>query len=236
VKPGTAVDLYNLTLVNDNTVVQRGLQRGNFAINTTGARFAGDHNNVLWDFEGAIQLGRQAGQDVVAGMGTAGLGYNFKCAPWNPTVWVFYDYASGGRSGNTRNTFHQLFPFGHYYLGWADLIGRQNIQDLNAHLYFYPAKWLTCWAQYHRFWLADRTDALYNTAGNVSRLSATGAAGNSVGHEVDFVMNFHLTRSSDILVGYNYFFAGDFIRRTAAPGQTGGFDSSTLFLQYNFRW
>lgn len=236
VKPGTAVDLYNLTLVNDNTVVQRGLQRGNLAINTTGARFAGDANNVLWDFEGAIQLGRQAGDDVVAGMGTAGLGYHFQGAPWNPAVWLFYDYASGGRSGSTRNTFHQLFPFGHYYLGWADLIGRQNIQDLNAHLYFYPAKWLTCWVKYHRFWLADRTDALYNTAGNVSRLSATGAAGNSVGRELDLVMNFHVTRTSDILVGYSHFFAGDFIKRTAAPGQTAGFDASTLFLQYNVRW
>ncbi len=30
--------------------------------------------------------------------------------------------------------------------------------------------------------------------------------------------------------------AGDFIRRTAAPGQTAGFDASTFFLQYNFRW
>ncbi len=235
-KPGTTVDLYNLTLVNNNTVAQQGLQRGNSTINTTGARFAGDMNNVLWDFEGAMQFGTQAARNVVAGMGTAGVGYHFKDAPWNPTVWMYYDYASGGRSGNTSNTFNQLFPFGHYYLGWADLVGRQNIQDLNAHLYFYPAKWLTGWVQYHRFWLADSTDALYNTAGNVSRLRANGSAGNSVGREIDATLNFHLTKQSDILVGYNYFFAGDFIRRSAAPGQTAGFDASTFFLQYNFRW
>lgn len=236
-KPGTTVDLYNLTLVNNNTVVQRGIQRGNLTVNTTGGRFAGDHQGFLWDFEGAVQLGRQAGQNVVAGMATAGVGRQFKDAPWNPTVWMFYDYASGGRTGpGTTHTFHQLFPFGHYYLGWADLIGRQNVHDLNAHLYFYPAKWLTCWVQYHRFWLADKQDALYNPAGNVSRYDPTGAAGSSVGRELDFVMNFHLTRSSDILVGYNYFFAGDFIKRTAAAGQAGGFDASTLFLQYNFRW
>jgi len=235
-KPGTTVDLYNLTLVNNNTVAQQGLQRGNSTINTTGARFAGDRNNILWDFEGAMQFGTQAARNVVAGMGTAGVGYHFKDAPWNPTVWMYYDYASGGRSGNTINTFNQLFPFGHYYLGWADLVGRQNIQDLNAHLYFYPAKWLTCWVQYHRFWLADGTDALYNTAGNVSRLRANGSAGNSVGREVDATLNFHLTKQSDILVGYNYLFAGDFLRRTAVPGQTAGFDASTFFLQYNFRW
>ena len=95
---------------------------------------------------------------------------------------------------------------------------------------------LTVWLQYHRFWLADGRDALYNTAGNVSRLNANGAAGNSVGRELDATLNFHLTKQSDILVGYNYLFAGDFLRRTAAPGQTGGYDASTFFLQYNFRW
>jgi len=235
-KPGTTVDLYNLTLVNNNTVVQRGLQQGNFTLNTTGARFAGDRNNFLWDFEGAIQLGTKATQNVVAGMGTAGVGYQFKDLPWTPTLWAYYDYASGGRSGGNTNTFNQLFPFGHYYFGWADLIGRQNIQDLNAHLYFYPAKWLTGWVQYHRFWLADSQDALYNAAGNATRRSANGSAGNDVGQEIDFTLNFHLSKQSDILVGYNYFFAGDFIRRTAAAGQRDGFDASTLFLQYNFRW
>ena len=235
-KPGTTVDLYNLTAVNNNTVVQRGLQRGNSTVNTTGARFAGDMNNVLWDFEGAMQFGTQAGRNVVAGMGTAGLGYHFKDTLWTPTVWMYYDYASGGQNAGTSNTFNQLFPFGHYYLGWADLVGRQNIQDLNAHLYFYPAKWLTGWVQYHRFWLADSTDALYNAGGVATRRSATGAAGNDVGQELDFTLNFHLNKQSDILVGYNYFFAGDFIRRTGAAGQTGGFDASTFFLQYNFRW
>jgi hypothetical protein len=235
-KPGTTLDFYNLTLVNNNTVTQRGIQRGNSTLNTQGVRFAGDHKNLLWDVEAAAQLGTLGGRDVAAGMGTAGVGYYFKDAPWNPVAWLMYDYASGGGDGSTTNTFHQLFPFGHYYLGWADLIGRQNIQDLNAHLYFYPTKWMTCWVQYHRFWLANGRDALYNTAGNVSRFSPTGSAGVDVGRELDFVMNLHVTKQSDVLLGYSYFFAGDYIRRTAAAGQRDGFDASTFFVQYNLRW
>jgi len=28
-------------------------------------------------------------------------------------------------------------------MGWADIVAQQNIQDINAHLYLYPAKWVT---------------------------------------------------------------------------------------------
>jgi hypothetical protein len=56
-------------------------------------------------------------------MATAGLGSHWTDAPLNPTVWGYYDYASGDDRPNagTFRTFSQLFPFGHYYLGWADL-------------------------------------------------------------------------------------------------------------------
>ena len=123
-----------------------------------------------------------------AGMATTGLGYNFKDALWNPTVWAYYDYASGGgATTGTDHTFNQLFPFGHYYLGWLDLVGRQNIHDLNFHFYLYPTKWVTTWLQFHSFWLADRSDALYNAAGVPIRISPNGGAGSHVGEELDLV-------------------------------------------------
>jgi hypothetical protein len=236
-KKGHAVDLYNIVYSNDNTVAQRGVQRGNFTINTTGARYAGDHEGFLWDVEGAMQLGRQAGNDLVAGMATAGVGYNAKDVAWNPTVWGYIDYASGDRNprGGEVNTFNQLFPFGHYYMGWADLVGRQNIFDLNFHTYLYPTKWLTLNIQYHNFWLASRNDALYNVAGNISRFDPTGGSGRFVGNELDFITNFHITKHSDFLMGYSYLFAGEFLKNTA-PAGTRSSDSSTFFMQYNFRW
>ena len=237
-KKGTTVDLYDLVYVNNNTVAQQGIQRGNFTINTLGGRYAGDQDHFLWDFESALQLGTQAGNRVLAGMATAGLGYHFHCLPWNPTLWQYIDYASGDsnpRAGQV-NTFNQLFPFAHYYMGWADLIGRQNIVDLNTHLYAYPAKWLTLNLQYHRFWLANRTDALYNIAGAVSRFDPTGRAGRDVGHEVDAIGNIHLSKHSDLMVGYSYLFSGRFLERTAPAGQVGGSDSGTFFVMYNFRW
>src|SRR6185436_17507496 len=141
-----------------------------------------------------MQFGQRGANDIFAGAGTVGGGYNFKDAPLNPTFWLCYDFASGDRSPNSGsyNTFNQLFPFGHYYFGWADLVGRQNINDLNAHLFLYPTNWITLWGQYHHFWLDSSRDGLYNAAGNITRRSATGAAGTDVGDEFDIIANFHL--------------------------------------------
>jgi hypothetical protein len=124
-----------------------------------------------------------------------------------------------------------LFPFGHYYFGYLDQVGRQNIQDFNLHLNYFPTHWITGVVQYHRFWLAESEDALYNAAGRPTRQDPTGQAGRDVGQEVDLLMNVHLSAHQDVLVGYSKLYAGDFIRRTGNP------DSPELFYaQYSYRW
>ena len=199
-KAGQSIDAYYLMLDNTSTLTLLDIPRGNFTRHTFGGRYAGVEGNFLFDIEAAMQLGSQNGRDVVAGMSTVGAGYNFKDAPLTPTIWAYYDYASGGNpTSGTAHTFNQLFAFGHYYLGWVDQVGRQNIHDLNFHLYLYPAKWLTTWLQFHSFWLADDRDALYNAGGIPTRRDATGSAGSHVGEELDFVVNFHLTKHLDLL-------------------------------------
>jgi hypothetical protein len=234
-KKGQAIDAYYLMLDNTNRVTQLGIPRGNFTRHTIGARYSGNFErnpNILFDSETAFQFGSQNGRDVFAAMTTQGLGYNLKDAPMSPTAWVYYDYASGGRNGAA--TFNQLFPFGHFYLGWIDQVGRQNIHDLNFHLYFYPNKWITTWLQFHNFWLADRRDALYNAAGNAIRRDPNGRAGSFVGHEIDVVMNFHLSKHLDLLSGYSHLFGGEFLRNTSGPNaaQNAGF----YFFQASYRW
>ncbi len=234
---GQAVDLYYLLLDNTNNVVQQGIQRGRFTRNTFGGRYVGDRDGTyLWDFEGAMQLGSEAGRNVVAGFATAGLGYHWKDTPLNPTVWAYYDYASGDdRPGQgTAHTFNQLFPFGHYYFGWADQVGRQNIHDFNLHTYLYPTKWIQVDLQYHNFWLASARDALYNAGGNAIRCDPTGRAGTHVGQEVDVIVNVHLTQHADFLTGYSYLFGGDFLRRTA--GRNAAVDTSLAYAQLSYRW
>jgi hypothetical protein len=236
----TMVDAYYLMLDNTNPIFTgRGGVKGGQTVHTWGSRSVGQTcDGFLWDFEGMIQGGTNVNQNLFAGAATAGVGWYFKDAPWTPTLWGYYDWASGTSApgtGNYNNTFNQLFPFGHYYFGWIDVVGRRNIQDLNAELTVYPTNWLFAQLQCHNFWLDSARDALYNSAGNAIRQDPTGKAGTSVGTELDFILNFHLDNHQDILLSYSYLFVGDFIITTATtPG--GKDNASALYVQYSFKW
>ena len=236
-KPGTSLDLYYLFLDNTNRANQLGLVRSPVTLHTVGTRWAGDVDaEWLYDVEVAGQFGDRGAQSVRAAMATAGGGYHFKDVPWNPAFWVYYDYASGDNdpARGRYTTFHQLFPFGHYYLGWIDVVGRQNIRDLNFHLHLYPTNWISVWTQYHCFQLDKERDALYNAAGVAIRRDATGRAGRDVGQELDFVVNFHLSPHSDLLTGYSRLWGGNFLKQTA--NDTRAADADLFYLQYSFRW
>jgi hypothetical protein len=234
-KKGQSIDAYYLMLDNANRQQQLGVQRAPFTLHTFGGRLVGNEDQILYDTEAAMQLGTLDKRNVVAGMYTGGLGYWLKDTKWTPTVWAYYDYASGGGADKgTSHTFNQLFPFGHYYMGWIDYVGRQNIHDLNFHLYVYPTKWVTSWVQFHNFWLASPSDALYNAAGNAIRRSATGKAGSHVGQELDLVTNFHLTTHTDLFLGYSYLWGGDFLKNT--DPRNGTQNASFFFIQGSYKW
>jgi hypothetical protein len=206
-----------------------------FNITTMGARDTGTWcDRVTWDYEGMIQVGDFGRESLFAYAYTTGVGYRFADAPWTPHLWLYFDYASGDAGADrdgTYNTFNQLFPFGHYYLGYIDLVGRQNIQDLNVTLNYFPARWITGQIQYHQFWLAQAEDALYSAGGKVERQDPTGRAGRDVGEEIDLLWNFHMTAHQDLLVGYSKLFAGEFIKRTGP-----NVSPELFYLQYTYRW
>lgn len=233
---GELLDFYYLFLNNSNDIQRQDIVQAPLEAHTLGSRWTGDEDGWLWDFEGAVQWGDSAGHDLVAGAGTAGLGRHLKQYRWNPTAWIYFDYASGDSDPNagTAHTFNDLYPFGHYYLGWADLVGRRNIQDLNAHLYLYPTHWMTVWLQYHHFWLAASRDALYSAGGVPLRRDATGQSGSNVGDELDLVVNFHLTSYSDFMFGYSRLFGGGFLENTAGPNAAP--NSDLLFMMYQMKW
>jgi hypothetical protein len=232
---GKEIDAYYFNLDNNNPVASGfgGLVKG-YNVNTVGGRYAGDHNNFLVDCEGMFQFGSYSNQGILAKAFTTGIGYNFKCVPLNPQVWLYYDYASGDPDPgmtNVHRTFNQLFPAGHYYFGYIDEVGRQNINDINGQLVIYPTKWITSYLQYHMFRLDSPKDALYNAAGVPIRIDPTGKAGSDVGDEIDFVTNFHLTNHQDLLFGYSHLYQGDFIRQTGPPGSPDYF-----YVQYTYRF
>lgn len=230
------IDFYYLFLDNANHGTQQNIRVTPYNVHTIGSRYAGDRCNFLWDVEAALQLGDRQQQNIIAGKANVGLGYHFAELPLNQTFWVYYDYASGSKNpnGNTDSTFNQLFPFNHYYSGWIDLVGPQNLHDLNLQYYIYPTNWVTLWAQWHNFWLDSGSDALYNKGGAAFRRSANGTAGTYVGNELDLISTFHVGPHSDIMASYGHLFGGGFLRKTS--GKTGAASSESFDLMYTFRW
>jgi hypothetical protein len=234
-RKGETFDFYILDL-NQARPVAVGANgvKGGFNCYTLGSRWAGDYQHILWDFEGMYQWGDWGrNQEISAGAYTTSMGYHFAQLPMNPQFWIAFDWASGNHDPNGRihGTFNQLFPFGHYYFGYLDLVGRQNIEDFNMQLSLWPTKWCLALLQWHRFWLESARDSLYAASGAPLRTDPTGRAGRDVGDELDFFLNFHLDMHQDLWIGYSKLFAGDFIRRTGPGGSP-----ELFYVQYSFRW
>ncbi|MEB2332225.1 MULTISPECIES: alginate export family protein [unclassified Nitrosomonas] len=235
--PGQVLDLYYLSLIDNRNVSPANITQGNVlqgdsVLHTIGARWVGDYERILYELEGMYQFGKRSHLDISAFSIASGVGYQLPL-PMNPQFWLRYDFASGDKNhrDGRSNTFNQLFPFGHYYFGYIDQVGRQNIHDFNAQFTLHPQPWVTFLGQYHRFYLANKRDYLYNAAGAGTIRDITGQSGRHVGDEIDFTINFHLSRHQDVLLGYSKLFTGEFLKNTRP-----GVSPDLFYAQYNFRF
>jgi hypothetical protein len=234
-------DFYYIRFEEDdlraNPILDSGAHLGSFDANTIGARYQGRCCDWLWEFEGAYQFGDYLALDQTAGFFTIGLGYDFKDLPWKPVFWTYFDWASGDSNptDGDRGTFNQLFPLGHKYMGFMDLVARQNIEDWNFLLTAKPCDKVTLLAWWHIFHLEEARDSLYNAAGGVIRTDATGTSGTDVGQELDFIVQVQMTPHADILFGYSHFFTGDYISDAAVGAQSGN-DADFFYTQFSFKF
>jgi hypothetical protein len=237
-------DAYYLgALADESNVTPFNGERGALQVHTLGIRWQGIRDEWLWEGEAAYQFGvhRDAatGRDVDrnAGMVTAGAGRRFSDLPLEPELWFYFDFASGDpRPGSgSYSTFNQLFPLGHKYFGYMDIVGRQNILDPNVNLKLNLGKRANLLLWYHNFHLASARDALYNAAGTPIRRSPLGTAGRYVGDELDVVLTFVVNPNSDWQFGLSHFWAGPFVQQTATtPAQAE--DGSFFYTQFTVRF
>ncbi len=202
------LDLYWLALDNHGV---------GFLYDTLGARYSSGHNDWLYEAEGAYQFGRNAdGSDHSAGAFTFGLGRAFPCAAWKPTIWAYYDWASGD---DTRgNGYHHMYPLAHKYLGFMDFYGRRNVQDANLLLTMKPHDKIKLLAWYHYFQLQNINDVPYNV--NMSPFAGlpSGSSGSrDLGSEIDLTATWLISPRTNLVFGYSHFFAGDYYGTTNVP-------------------
>ena len=211
------LDLYALGLNNNDGPTQTE----NFV--TYGSRFQGStKSKVLYESEGMIQTGRNdvTGQDITAYAWTTGLGYQIPGLCRKPTLWGFYDFASGDGPGGADNGFNDLFPLGHKYLGFIDAVQRNNIESANLRLTMEPSKKLSLLFWYYNF-QADEP------ASNVLSFGGTPAQdpnASKFGNELDILATYNVGPRSSILGGYSHLWRG-----TKILGDT---DADFFYMQW----
>ncbi len=199
---------------------------------TIGTRYWGSEGDWLYELEAAVQFGKNADNtDHSAGAITAGLGHKFSDAPGAPTVWAFYDWASGDNT--VGNGYHHYEPLGHKYLGFMDLFGRRNIQDFNLQATAKLSDKLDLLIWYHYFRLANGNDVAYNVDMTSFAGLGSGTAGSKdLGHEIDLLVTHVLTPRMTMLYGYSHFFAGAYYD-TSGPTNS---DADFVYIQWHLNF
>lgn len=219
------LDLYWLGIERDPSSERR---------HTAGARLEGGVTSTGWDFdvEAAYQFGHRGRLDLSAFMFAGQLGHSLSRLRTKPRVYLGLDYASGDKDplDGQSGTFDQLFPLGHAYLGFIDLVGRKNIIDFNQGVSFQCLSRATCRADTHFFWRARPADALYDAAGVALRPGALESR-RWTGAEMDLTWHLKLDRHTSLSVGYSHFFPGSFIRES---GSAKDVDFGYVELQYTW--
>ncbi|HEY3394763.1 MAG TPA: alginate export family protein, partial [Lacipirellulaceae bacterium] len=178
-----------------------------FSLHTFGGRVFGSRNNWLYEAEGGVQVGRQSGLGVDhnAGYATVGLGRKYPKLAWQPTIWCYYDYASGNAGGGSFNRFNPLFPLGHKYFGFIDAVQRSNIESPNVLVTAKPGANLELLLWYWHFMANQSGDIVPSIGGTPNQsLSRT-----HLGDELDVTARYWFGPRSNILFGYSHFWRGD---------------------------
>jgi hypothetical protein len=220
-------DFYAIQFNND-------LAPANFEFTTIGGRWLGSKGNLLWELEGGYQFGENTdGSDHQAGFYTAGVGRKWPDHCWKPTLWCYYDWASGGDVRGAVHGFHHLFPLAHKYFGFMDLFGRSNIESPNVQLTLQPCEKIKLLVWYYYLMLENINDTPYNV--NMTPFNTANApASRDLGHEVDLLVTYTLNPRSDIVFGYSHFFPGDYYRET--PGINFQGDADFFYTQFHWNF
>ncbi len=232
--PGVSSDLYYYGLDVDRNVTFNGTT-GEEERHTLGGRLFGKFGDTGfdYDFEGAYQFGEVGGADVSAFMIGSEVGYKFGDFWGAPRVFLGFDYGSGDDApGGDVETFNQLFPLGHAYLGWIDFIGRQNIIDVTPGVTFVPFEKMLVTVQAHFFWRASDDDVIYN-AGGAPRAAAFASDEREVGQEIDLLIKYQWDVHTALFFGYSHLFAGDYLHE-ATPAADEDIDFTYFIFEYTF--
>jgi hypothetical protein len=235
----TKLEAYGLYLKRDGVTFPGVTGAGNERRYTVGARVSSNPKPFDFDVEGDWQWGDFRGENIKAWSIASEGGYTLANVACTPRLFLGFDAASGDRHKNDGNleTFNQLFPTGHIYFGYADLVGRQNIIDLHPGIeatLLQNAKFaqkVGVRAEYHQFWRESASDALYQATGAPLRVGTAATRSTDIGSEIDVMLRWQIDRHWLTYFGYSHVFHGSFIQETG-PAKDVDFTYAAVVLTF----
>ncbi len=235
VLPTTQAGLDLYWLYNDTINQVFDAMLGRDKRHTLGAHVFGkflERYSASYDLEGAWQLGSfGATRDVSAYMLALASRYEFQTVRTTPSVYVAWDYASGsnGATDPRMRTFNQLYPSAQTFLGFAEMIGRQNISDIHGGIDFKPVGNVKAGMDYHFFQRAHNSDGWYDAYGTQRGLSGASSSA-KIGNELDLFLKAYLGRHAIGKFGLSHFNPGRYL--TSATANNSSVEFGYLQIEY----
>jgi hypothetical protein len=127
-----------------------------------------------------------------------------------------------------------LFGTNHRLYGLMDLFGLRNMHIPRLGGSLKPAKDVTVSLEWLGFWLADTADFLYPESApgrNQNGYARNPGFSSYVGNELDLLVNWRVASWGQVQTGYGHFFAGEYIRQSAASAGRDHEDANWVYLQ-----
>jgi len=214
--PHSALEPFVLRRLLPSAAIENGgkVKTGKVQEEAYGVRLRGtDISNFDYRAEAIKEAGTIGRNDINAWAATFGAGYRFASIGWKPRLFAGYDYSSGDKNSKdgTHGTFDTMYPTAHDRFGISDQFGWQNLIATRGGVEFRPHRRLSITGQYLDFWLANATDAVYNTSGGSIVRDTKGTYGTHVGEEFDFYGWYEINREISVGAGVAHLMPGRFL-------------------------
>lgn len=200
------LDLYVLNQTDRKTAVRNELTM-------FGIRIKGEVGPIFYRTENGIQKGSDADGTNLQGYGSQ---YDFEIGAGLNGYKLSFEYAIASEN------YQQLYPTAHKFLGYADVLGRRNIEHVSVHQWGPISNKVSYALDYHVF----KRKNVDKSAFKLNGATAWGTNGDSddIGNEIDLILNIKPVSLLTIQLGAALFNPGKYMKE-----QNGGLDEDTNF-------
>ena len=147
--------------------------------------------------------------------------------PFKTRLYLAYSYASGDKHprDGRDNRFDGAFGSVDKAYGRMNLFKWSNLEDTEGGMEIWPTKGVHIKIEYHHFRLAQSKDGWSHNPSLYRDLK--GEEGKEMGHEIDLVIQWKVSRTHQFQAGYSHFWPGGFVKEEASRRQ-----ASWFFIQY----